>query len=599
MNRKRVITFLLLLILVQTTSIIHSFNFTNKNTDILNDKLPLKTANQFEYYEINGTLDDATSIQVELTDLSWNITDIQLNFTNISQHRQLRTIEGNLSEVSFKDIYYSKSKDWRDYFGQHINFSEPTEVYGVYIYGFKTFQAIETVEVFFTDFDDGNQFPGFNDIYPSGPRPKINISTNPGWYYQDFSSSSLIFDNDDYYFIIDGYDVWSGYPNYYFGYNKKNPVYPLLWEWERNYDDDEIIYQGEPFMFKMLQKVNKTYFPKEIEMQALVDESYYNIINGTQSGDGNLSLTFLDFKPDHIFFNIPIKINDSSLELIYNVSYYIKLRKPVSVIIVELGGSSDGGKDSKVSTGIAPEFFFIVISLIILSFIGALTSYQTVRRIRKKKKRYSKKIFNKYMDVLNLNYVMISEKVSGLNIYDQMISGKDLDPTLLSGFLQAISSFGIELTGSEEQSQTIKLEFQKSKILMSEFKNYRIINIFEDNPSNDFMDSLDPLSHDLDKQYGKLIKNFDGETTQFEGIKALLEKHLQISLVYPLKVVITDNTKLKGEEKTLVNQALNYMKKRNSEYFYISYLMSEGDFNPKRAEKILGLIERKIFQPVI
>jgi hypothetical protein len=41
------------------------------------------------------------------------------------------------------------------------------------------------------------------------------------------------------------------------------------------------------------------------------------------------------------------------------------------------------------------------------------------------------------------------------------------------------------------------------------------------------------------------------------------------------------------------------MKKKNSDYFYISYLMSEGVFNPKRAEKILELIDRKIFQPVM
>jgi hypothetical protein len=203
------------------------------------------------------------------------------------------------------------------------------------------------------------------------------------------------------------------------------------------------------------------------------------------------------------------------------------------------------------------------------------------------------------MDVLNLNYVMVSDKLSGLNIYEQMISGKEINPTLLSGFLQAISSFGLELTGSEDQSQTIRLEYQNSKILMSDFKNYRLINVFEENPSKEFMDSIEPLSQDIDKYFGKLLKNFDGETTKFAGIKELLERHLQISLVYPLKVAITDNTKLNGEEKTLVYQAINFMKKKNSNYFYISYLMSGGDFNPKRAEKILGLIERKIFQPIV
>jgi len=225
-----------MVLLIQITLVLNynQFYITDNSSNIRQEKLSLKNlekAAEFEYYEKNGTLNDTKSIQIELPDLTWNITDIQLNFTNINQHRQLRTIEGNTSAISLKDIQFTNNKDWRDYFGQHINFSEPTEVYGVYIYGLKTFQAIETVEVFFTDFDDGNQFPGFNDIYPSGPRPKINISTALGWYYQDFSSSSLIFDNDYYYFIIDVYYVWSVYQNYYFVYNNKNPVYPLLYEW--------------------------------------------------------------------------------------------------------------------------------------------------------------------------------------------------------------------------------------------------------------------------------------------------------------------------------------------------------------------------------
>ena len=40
------------------------------------------------------------------------------------------------------------------------------------------------------------------------------------------------------------------------------------------------------------------------------------------------------------------------------------------------------------------------------------------------------------------------------------------------------------------------------------------------------------------------------------------------------------------------------MKKKNSNHFYASYLISEKEFNPKRAELILKLIDKKVFQPV-
>ena len=362
--------------------------------------------------------------------------------------------------------------------------------------------------------------------------------------------------------------------------------------------DDYVTYQGKPFMCKILQKVNKNYFPKEIEMQAIIDDIYHDIINGTQSGEGNLSLTNLNIKPDNVFFEIPITINDSSLEILYNVSYYIKLRKQVSVIIIEVGVDG-GGDDTITSSGIDPEFFFFTVLAIIIGFFSALASYQTVKRTKRKKRRYHEKFYNKYMDVLNLNYIIISDKNSGLSIYEQTISDKLLNPTLVSGFLQAISSFGLELTGSDEQSQTIKLEYQKLKILMAEFKNYRIINIFEDNPSKEFTEALGPLSHELDKDYGKFLENFDGELTQFKGIKSLLEKHLQISLIYPLKIVISNNLKLNKSEKSIVKKASDIMKKNNLDHFYISYLISEREFNPKRAEIILKLINKKVFQPMI
>ena len=380
-----------------------------------------------------------------------------------------------------------------------------------------------------------------------------------------------------------------------------SPTYPSLWECETNHVsgmDDYVTYQGQPFMCKICQKVHKTYFPKELEKQAIIDENYYDIINGTQPGEGNLSLTLLNFKPDNIFLDIPIVINDDNLELIYNVSYYIKLRKPISVLIIEVG-SSDKGNDSKISTGIAPEIFFIIISLIIISFIGAITSYQAIKRIIIKREEFRKKIFNKYMDVLNLNYIIVSDKNSGLCIYEQMISDKSINSTLVSGFLQAISSFGIELSGSDEQSQTIKLEYKKLKIIMSEYKNYRIINIFEDNPSEEFTEALGLLSHELDKNYGKFLENFDGELTQFKGINSLIEKHLQISLIYPLKIVLSDNLKLNKSEKSIVKKASDIMKKNNADHFYISYLITEREFNPKRAEIILKLIDKKVFQHTI
>jgi hypothetical protein len=185
-------------------------------------------------------------------------------------------------------------------------------------------------------------------------------------------------------------------------------------------------------------------------------------------------------------------------------------------------------------------------------------------------------------------------------VYEQILTGKVMDPTLVSGFLQAIRDFGIQLTDAEEHSQTIKLEFKNSQILMAEYKQFRLIFIMKENPSNDFLELIELLSRDIDEIYGKLIAEFKGNTKHFKGIRELLERNLNVSLIYPLKVVEYKNTKLNAAEKNIINKVHGIMNEKNLNRFYVSYLMSDkNEFNIKTADIILNLIHKKIFQPII
>ena len=240
----------------------------------------------------------------------------------------------------------------------------------------------------------------------------------------------------------------------------------------------------------------------------------------------------------------------------------------------------------------------IVVGIVIIS-ITAFTSYKLVKRSRRIREEYRKRIFNKYMDVMNLDYFIISEKESGLTIFDQLYAGKDIDSSLISGFLQAIRRFGIELTNAEEQSQTIKLDYMNLKILMSEFKNFRILLLMKDNPSQEFLESIKTLSYEIENKYGEVISKFDGNLHQFEGLKELLEEHLETSLIYPLKV-IEQQVKIRTVEKSMISKAQSMMKLKNADYFFVSNLLStKKGFQVKDAEIILKLINKKIFQPKI
>jgi hypothetical protein len=219
------------------------------------------------------------------------------------------------------------------------------------------------------------------------------------------------------------------------------------------------------------------------------------------------------------------------------------------------------------------------------------------KRIKKKRDFMLQKLRNKVVDSLNLNYLMISETGSGLNVYEQFFIGREIDPSLISGFLAAIRSFGIEITGTFQQSQTLKLDFQNSKILMNEFRNFRLILIMGENPSDDFVESINNLSNDIEKAYGDLIRDFDGNLTKFRGISKLVEHHLNVSFLYPLTINPLKATNLTAAETSVLNKAKEIMKQNRLDYIFTSFLMDDQTYEPKRIKAIFELIEKGIFQP--
>ena len=248
---------------------------------------------------------------------------------------------------------------------------------------------------------------------------------------------------------------------------------------------------------------------------------------------------------------------------------------------------------------IDPMTLVIIILISAVALASSIVFVVVVKKHRRKVEAYKEEIFNKCMDILNLKYIMIAEKKSSLNVYEQVFTTQKIDPTLISGFLSAIHSFGIELTSSDEKTQTIKLEYKNSKVLMSEFKDFRIVIIMNELPSQKFFDSINNLAFDIELYYSKYLENFKGNIDPFKGIENLLKKHLNISFLYPLKIVKTKKTKVSPTEKIMIGRALESMKKNKQKYFYITHIMEIKTCDSKDIEAIFNLIEKNIFQPVI
>jgi hypothetical protein len=203
------------------------------------------------------------------------------------------------------------------------------------------------------------------------------------------------------------------------------------------------------------------------------------------------------------------------------------------------------------------------------------------------------------MDILSLNYIIVAEKKSSLNVYEQVFTSQKIDPTLVSGFLSAIHSFGIELTNTDEKTQTIKLEFKNSKVIMSEFRKFRIVLIMSQLPSQKFLDLINKLAFDIELYYSRYLENFKGNIDPFRGIENLLKKHLNISFLYPLKVIKTGKTKVDQTERIMITRALKVMKKNEQNYFYTTHIIEDREYDSKDIEAIFSLIDKNIFQPAI
>lgn len=269
--------------------------------------------------------------------------------------------------------------------------------------------------------------------------------------------------------------------------------------------------------------------------------------------------------------------------------------------------NTDAGFNSIIFEVNVPEFIpppdpFLIILLIGLG--GAITggtfgtySAYKIRKTNKEQKRQD--LIQKFKDLTNLEYIIVTDKVSSLDLFSQSFKKKSLDLTLVSGFLNAIRSFGIELTGSSEHSQVIKLEYQDSKIIMTEYKQFRLIFIMKETPSNEFLDALKLIAIETDEKFGRFLASFDGDVGPFKYVERLLIQKLGTGILYPLRTSEDINGKLSSSEKDLLKRVNKYLKSNNYPNFKVSSFINNNTINAQEVKLFTNLIKRRIFQPLI
>jgi hypothetical protein len=319
----------------------------------------------------------------------------------------------------------------------------------------------------------------------------------------------------------------------------------------------------------------------------------------TDPVEGNYTFVLTDIYEDVI--NVTTKLNPTESNSFTYTFPSNALDGSYKAFVYWYNGT-DAGVTTQVFTVILPEVidWALIIGVLVITGLGSAVTASSIilaKKNKRKKIALKEKTINKFMDILNLNYVIIIEKKSSLNIYDQAFTEKKFNSTLVSGFLEAIRSFGLDISGAEDRSQTIKLEYQNSKILMSDFKNFRLIFIMKDLPSPQFYEVIDVLSLEIEEKYGIYLKEFKGNLQPFEGIESLLRRHMGTTFLYPLKLTGIGKMKIAPIEKSLINKAITIMKKNQTDFFYVTQLIREITFDSKEIEALYSLIIKRVFNP--
>jgi len=210
----------------------------------------------------------------------------------------------------------------------------------------------------------------------------------------------------------------------------------------------------------------------------------------------------------------------------------------------------------------------------------------------------------KFEDVRNIQLLIVIDRISGIDLFSKQMSEIPIDPTLISGFLQAISSFGKDIKISTETKKKAlqELAFHHFLFVFEEGENVRSALLLLKSPSQEIKNSLSRFTQDVESKFSDFIKEQSGETLDNEILNNMVEENYKISLsyVHELKIQDIDEKSLSKWEKIIIkhfqeSQNGYYLDRFIEEFVYVYYNGKELDF----LKAILNLKKKRILIPII
>jgi hypothetical protein len=270
------------------------------------------------------------------------------------------------------------------------------------------------------------------------------------------------------------------------------------------------------------------------------------------------------------------------------------------------------------------DFLWIIllVAIMVIGILGSLSlrSYLFVPR-RQRRESYLMLRTQKFKDIRNLQAIIAMYKPSGLPVYTQsyssMMKGKN---TLFSGFIQAISIIGEEITRSDKKSSKMKihkdkvdfhkvveLDLKQFHCLVLDVEELRTVLILKSKSSKRLKDILVQFSFIVYVKVSERLKDWNNEINGLdESIQPLVNEYFDIFYKDPFKANIQESELLKYKKKLDLSKfefqimtTIFSLLKEKSNFKLMDILERKTDKNEDGVINALeSLIEFKLISPI-
>ena len=217
----------------------------------------------------------------------------------------------------------------------------------------------------------------------------------------------------------------------------------------------------------------------------------------------------------------------------------------------------------------------IIIGVIAGAGIGTLGVYKGVIVPKKRKgKETLEEIKMMFDDAINVEYLLVIYKESGVAIFFKSMGTNNIDPDLISGFISAVSSFGEKI----ELEQSLKeMKYGDKTVLLSEGEYIRAAIVLNKKGSDHLRKKIITFVEKFEERYADILPEWRSELKVFKDAGDLVDKIFNTSIILPhiVKYTISDIKNLEyGVSKNILYEGETLLEEPGRDYFFIGKILS-------------------------